>query len=124
MTGLLDLLGYVFTPYAWLGHVLLGIGIQLTAAVPLRLVGVRAAWWIAAALSAGFWWGREKMEHEFALKAASGLRTVAPFWWRGWMPWDWGWSSAMEFLAPATACLAVAWCAGRWERTRRVGSGT
>lgn len=121
MIALLNKLGYVFTPYAWLGHVLLGLVIQAVAAVPLRLAGVSAAWWIGAALSAGFWWGREKMEHEFALKGLAGLRTVAPFWWRGWMPWDWGWSSAMEFLAPSAACLAVAWWAGRRGRGRRGG---
>lgn len=120
LAALLDYVGYLFSPHAWLGHVLQGIAMQVAAAVPLRLARVGAAWWIAAALSSGFFWGREKMEYEFALKAAAGLRTVAPFWWRGWMPWDWGvgGSNAWEFLAPAAACLLLAWCAGRWDRGR------
>lgn len=119
MLPLLNQLGYVFTPYAWLGHVLLGLVIQAVAAVPLRLAGVAAAWWIGAALSAGFWWGREKVEYEFALRNLAGLRTLAPFWWRGWLPFDWGWSSAAEFLAPTTACLLLAWYVGRPAAARR-----
>lgn len=120
MIALLDKLGYVFTPYAWFGHVLLGVAIQAVIAVPLRLAGVAAAWWFGAAISAGFFWGREKMEYELGMKAAAGLRTVAPFWWRGWMPWDWGigGSNAWEFLAPTAACLLLAWCLGGARRIR------
>ena len=109
----LDTLGVVFTPYAWLGHILLGLGIQAFVAVPLQLGRVRAAWWLGAAVSAGFWWGRKKVEYEFALKAAAGLHTLGPFWWRGWLPFDWGAKAAWEFLAPALASLLVAWLVGR-----------
>ncbi|MEJ0068039.1 MAG: hypothetical protein WDO24_04130 [Pseudomonadota bacterium] len=50
-------LGIWFTPYAWAGHVLLGLAIQLAVALPLRGAGVRGAWWLGAAVSIGFWWG-------------------------------------------------------------------
>jgi len=110
LIGLLERLGVAFTPYAWLGHVLLGLGIQLAIAGPLRLLRVRGAWWLAAAVSAGFWWGREKVEHEFMLKALAGLHTVGPFWWRGWLPFEWGARSVWEFLAPTlTGLLLAAW---------------
>ena len=121
-TGLLELVaflnvvGVVFTPYAWFGHVLLGIGIQLAVGLPLALARVQAAWWIGAAVSAGFWWGREKMEHEFALKVAAGLRSVGPFWWRGWLPVEWGGTSAWEFLAPTLAGLLIAAAIGWWRQ--------
>ena len=79
MTAALDQLGIFFTPYAWLGHVLLGLAIQLVVSIPLQMVGVRSAWWLGAAVSAGFWWGRKKMEYDFALKDLAGLHTVGPF---------------------------------------------
>ncbi len=86
----------------------MGLGIQLAIGLPLQAARVRQAWWIAASVSAGFWWGREKVEYEFALKAAAGLHTVGPFWWRGWLPFSWGWSSAIQFLAPTAAALLLA----------------
>ncbi len=119
MTETLDVLGVFFTPYAWLGHILIGAGIQAVVAVPLHLLGVRAAWWIGAAVSAGFWWGRKKVEYEFALKALAGLRTLGPFWWRGWMPWDWGAKAAWEFLAPTLAAILLAMLMDRRRQARR-----
>jgi len=101
-------LGIWFTPYAWAGHVLLGSAIQVAVALPLRWAGLRAAWWLAAAVSIGFWWGREKMEFEFGLKAAAHLDTVGPFWYRGWLPFEWDGASQWQFFAPALAALAVA----------------
>ena len=79
MTDVLDTLGVFFTPYAWLGHILIGAGIQAAVAIPLQVSGVRTAWWIGAAVSTGFWWGRKKVKYEFALKALAGLRTLGPF---------------------------------------------
>ncbi len=108
VTEFLNNVGVFFTPHAWLGHVLLGLCIQFVVAMPLKVAGVRAAWWVGAAVSAGFWWGREKVEHEFALKAAAGLHTLGPFWWRGWLPVEWGARSAWEFLAPTLAGLLIA----------------
>jgi hypothetical protein len=108
ITEFLGQLGILFTPYAWAGHVLLGLAIQLAVALPLRRAGVPAAWWLGAALSIGFWWGREKMEFEFALKAAANLRTVGPFWWRGWLPLEWDVASQFQLYAPAAVNLALA----------------
>jgi hypothetical protein len=116
ITDFLAQLGVWFTPYAWAGHVLLGLGIQLVVALPLRWAGVRGAWWLGAAVSIGFWWGREKMEFEFALKAAAHLNTVGPFWYRGWLPAEWALDSQAQLAAPALVNLAVALLARRLER--------
>jgi hypothetical protein len=108
MTDRLAELGVFFTPYAWLGHVLLGLAIQLAIALPLRRARVPCAWWLGAAVSIGFWWGREKMEFEFALKAAAHLGTVGPFWYRGWLPLEWDLASQSQLYAPAAVNLALA----------------
>ena len=115
-------LGILFTPYAWAGHVLLGLAIQAAVAMPLRRAGVGVAWWLGAAVSIGFWWGREKMEFEFALKAAAGLHTVGPFWWRGWLPFEWDAASQFELFAPALVNLATAALATR-RRARAQSTG-
>ena len=112
-------LGVVLTPYAWATHILLGLIIQLVLAVILQALGVRNAWWIAAALSIGFWWGRKKFEFEYALKIAEHLQTVGPFWYRGWLPLEWPWPRQLEFYAPAAANLFLAWLAtGRKRRAQ------
>jgi hypothetical protein len=108
MNDLLAQLGVAFTPYAWAAHILLGVAIQLAVALPLRRARVGAAWWIGAAVSIGFWWGREKVEFEFALKAAANLRTLGPFWHRGWLPFEWDVASQLQFFAPAAVNLAIA----------------
>lgn len=113
MHDFLAWLGVAFTPYAWASHVLLGLAIQAAVALPLRRAGVRGAWWIGAALSIGFWWGREKVEFEFALKAAANLRTLGPFWYRGWLPVEWDVDSQFQLYAPAAVNLLVAWLEGR-----------
>ncbi len=101
-------LGILFTPYAWAGHVLLGVAIQAVVVLALRAGGPRPSWWIGAAVSIGFWWGREKMEFEFALKAAAHLNTVGPFWWRGWLPIEWDLDSQIQLYAPAVVNLVLA----------------
>ena len=108
VAGWLAQLGVALTPYAWATHILLGLAIQAVIALPLRAAGVTQGWWIGAAVSIGFWWGREKMEFEFALKAAAQLRTVGPFWYRGWLPFEWDPASQIEFAAPAAVNLAAA----------------
>jgi len=108
IADLLARLGVLFTPHAWAGHVLLGLAIQLAIALPLLRARVAGAWWLAAAVSIGFWWGREKMEFEFALKAAAHLDTVGPFWHRGWLPLEWDVASQFQLYAPAAVNLALA----------------
>jgi hypothetical protein len=119
VTDLLDdlgQLGVVLTPYAWATHILLGLGIQIIAALILRRAGVRNAWWIAAALSIGFWWGRKKIEYEFALKAAAHLSTLGPFWYRGWLPVEWRLVRQFELYAPAAANIVAALAFNRRQR--------
>ena len=118
ITDFLGQLGILFTPYAWAGHILLGLAIQLAVALALRRAGVPTAWWLGAAMSIGFWWGREKMEFEFALKAAAHLGTVGPFWWRGWLPLEWDIASQVQLYAPAAVNLALAALAQRAGSSR------
>ena len=119
MVALLGQLCVFFTPYAWFGHSLLGLCIQVVVALPLQLARVRSAWWIGAAVYAGFWWGREKMEYEFSLKALAGLHTVGPFWWRGWLPFEWDTASMWQFLSPTLVGLFAAFMMER--RSSRMG---
>jgi hypothetical protein len=109
-------LGVVLTPYAWATHILLGLAIQIVVALALQAAGVRNAWWIAAALSIGFWWGRKKFEFEYMLRAAAHLQTVGPFWYRGWLPLEWPLQRQLEFYAPAAAIILVALLADRLRK--------
>jgi hypothetical protein len=122
MSDLLAQLGVAFTPYAWAAHVLLGVAIQLVVALPLQRARVDAAWWIGAAVSIGFWWGREKVEFEFALKAAANLRTLGPFWYRGWLPLEWDVDSQFQLYAPAAATVLIAALRQRHRRAARDGA--
>jgi len=110
----LQWLGATLTPFAWATHIPLGLAIQLLVAIPLARLKVANAWWIGAAVSIGFWWGRKKFEYEFALKAAAHLDSVGPFWYLGWIPFEWSWRRQAEFWAPAAANLLLAY----WLRRR------
>jgi hypothetical protein len=118
VTDFLAWLGVVLTPYAWATHILLGLAMQVVAALILRRAGVRNAWWIAAALSIGFWWGRKKIEYEFALAAAAHLGTEGPFWYLGWLPPEWPWPRQLEFYAPAAANIVAALAFNRPRSSR------
>jgi len=118
ITGYLAYLGVALTPYAWATHILLGLAMQIILGLALRACGVRNAWWIAAGVSIGFWWGRKKFEYEFALKAAAHIQTVGPFWYRGWLPIEWPWPRQMEFYAPAAADIVAALLFSRWRPSR------
>jgi hypothetical protein len=87
--------------------------IQAVTAAGLRLARVRQAWWLGAALAIGYAWSREKTEYEFALKYAAHGRTVGPYWYRGFLSFEWPLSSQFEFYAPAIAVLAIAWMVER-----------
>ena len=115
---LLGWLGIVLTPYAWATHILLGIVIQIVLGVILRRAGVRNAWWIAAAVSIGFWWGRKKLEYELALMTAAHLHTDGPFWYLGWLPIEWPIRRQFELYAPAAANILVALIADRVNGAR------
>jgi hypothetical protein len=117
-TDFLGHLGIVLTPYAWATHILTGLVIQVIAALVLQRAGVKNAWWIAAALSIGFWWGRKKFEYEFALKAAAHITTVGPFWYLGWLPLEWPWLRQAEFYAPVAANILAAWIFNRPRSSR------
>ena len=109
-------LGVALTPYAWATHIVLGVAIQIVAALVLQAAGVRNAWWIAAALSIGFWWGRKKFEFEDMLKAAAHLQSVGPFWYRGWPPLEWPLQRQLEFYVPAAVNILVALLAERGNK--------
>jgi len=53
-----------------------------------------------------------------ALKAAANLRTVGPFWWRGWLPLEWDLPSQFQLYAPAAVNLALAALAHRADLRR------
>ena len=59
------------------------------------------------------------MEYEFSLKALAGLHTVGPFWWRGWLPPEWGAQHAWDFIAPTLAALLIAALVDRWRQPGR-----
>jgi hypothetical protein len=87
--------------------------IQAATASGLRLARVHQAWWLGAALAIGYAWSREKTEYEFSLKAAAHGRSVGPYWYRGFVAFEWPLSSQFEFYAPAIAVLAIAWMVER-----------
>ncbi len=112
MSALVDAAGGLGA-YAWATHVLLALIIQIVLALILRRAGVRNAWWIAAALAIGFYWGRKKMEFEFALQSAAHLHAHASLWYRGWLPLEWPLKWQIEFYAPAAANILAALAATR-----------
>lgn len=57
-------------------------------------------WWAGAALGIGFYWGREKRDHEIKSK---DLR-----WWRGWTPFEWDLDGQSDFWWPFVVTIATA----------------
>ena len=109
----LQALGVELTPYAWATHILICAAIQAFAAGALRVAGVSKPWWFGAVLAIGYAWSREKTEMEFILKDAAHANSVGAFWYRGFIPLEWDWSSQVQFYAPAAAVLVIAWCLER-----------
>ncbi|MCK8783699.1 hypothetical protein M0638_04795 [Roseomonas sp. NAR14] len=103
--------------HSWLSHAALALAIQGAAALPLGLLRVRNGEWIGAALAIGFYWGREKRDHENRLH-----RPAAEVWDQGWFPWEWTAKSVGDLLVPALACLALALLLG-WLGRRGRGRG-
>jgi hypothetical protein len=84
-------------------HAVIALGIMAAAGLPLALARVRNAAWIAAALAIGFYWGREKRDHENRLR-----RPAADVWDQGFLPWEWSPKGMADFVVPLVACLLVA----------------
>lgn len=101
--------------HAHLTHPLLAAAITVLAWLPLRLAGVRQAGWIGAALAVGFYWGREKAQHEAALVARGG-RHVVDTWHLGWTPFEWSAGGQLDFWPVLPAVVAVALLLRRFSR--------
>jgi hypothetical protein len=100
-------------------HILLAVPIQLLFGVPLWRLRVPGAWWIGAAMSIGFWWGRKKIEFEYSLIPWGPSHN--PVWHLGWTPFEWPADLQWQFYAPATVNLLLAWLLTRMFAARRIG---
>jgi len=109
----LQWLGVVLTPVAWATHVAIALAMQSLVALAVSRTRLRQPWWVGAAFAAAYAYSREKTEFEFHLKAIAHLRTVGPFWYRGFIPFEWDLSSQFQFYAPAAAVILLAWAVER-----------
>jgi hypothetical protein len=112
----LQWLGVVLTPVAWATHVLIALAMQALVALAVSRTRLANPWWIGATFATAYAYSREKMEFEFHLKAVNHLRTLGPFWYRGFIPFEWDVASQFQFYAPAAAVILLAWAI---ERRRR-----
>jgi len=92
---------------------------QTVIALALQAARVRQAWWLGAAVAIGYAWSREKTEYEFALKYAARGYSVGPYWYRGFVPFEWDLSSQWQFYAPATTVILIAWAAERRRNAQK-----
>jgi hypothetical protein len=113
MGDLLNRIGVAFIPFAWAVHVFFALIMQTIVALILGRAGVKNAWWIGAALAIGFYWGSKQMEFDFILQLAAHLHTHAPFWYRGWLPFEWPLAWQFQFYAPVAAVIVAALTFGR-----------
>ena len=67
-----------------LSHAVLALSIMGAASVMLGLSRVVNGHWVAAALAIGFYWGREKRDHEASLRLPT-----EEVWQQGWIPLEW-----------------------------------
>lgn len=83
-------------------HCLLAVPIQLVAALLAQSA------WAGAIAVVFYFYGREKVQHEYALKGAASTATV---WHRGWWPGEWSRASRFDFILPAAQSViaALAW---------------
>ncbi|MDF2096333.1 hypothetical protein [Aquibaculum arenosum] len=86
-----------------LSHGVLALLIMAAVLLVTRPFRVANAHWIGAALAVGFYWGREKRDHENRLDAP-----MAEVWYRGWAPWEWNAKDQEGFLWAFLACLLLA----------------
>jgi hypothetical protein len=81
---------------ASLSHAIIAVGFM----VPFLLVSIwiPTAQWIGVAFVIGWFWSREKTQHEYRAK---GGRQTAFVFTIGWLPWEWDLYSRFEFIVPA-----------------------
>lgn len=106
---LMSLVHWVATQ-SWLSHPLIAVAILTGVVLMLRRV-CGFAHWIGAALAVGFYWGREKRDHEARLRLPA-----AESWNQGILPWEWTRKSLIDFFAPALTVLFIALAIELWRR--------
>lgn len=77
-----------------LAHAVIALAMQIVVGL------LTGNWWAGAALGVGFYWGREKRDHEIKSK---DLR-----WWRGWTPFEWDLDGQSDFWWPFATCITLA----------------
>jgi hypothetical protein len=100
-------------------HAFGALAIMAAAYVPLALCRIRNAHWIAMAAAVGFYWGREKRDHE----NRSG-QPAAEVIFSGLLPWDYTAKGQADFAWPLGACLAAAVLVEAVQRRRPRGIDT
>lgn len=83
--------------FSSLGHCLSSLAIQL-----LCLIIMPAKYTIIAPIF--FYYGREKVQHEYRLKGDESTSTV---WQYGWIPFEWPFSSQLDLYLPAITAVCV-----------------
>jgi len=84
-------------------HAFGALAIMAVIYIPLVLCRIRNAHWIAMAAAAGFYWGREKRDHE----NRSG-QPAAEVIFSGLLPWEYTAKGRADFAWPLGACLVAA----------------
>jgi hypothetical protein len=78
----------------------------LLAALWLRVS--RSAFFLYPVVVAAWYHGREKAQHEIALKGRRGLDSVIPLWAEGWWPGEWSRDALGDWAVPTLYALAWA----------------
>lgn len=80
-------------------HCLLAVPLQLVVAL------ITGSAWIGFVAVLFYFYGREKVQHEYRLKGGANTATV---WHLGWWPGEWDDWSIADFMAPALVSAALA----------------
>lgn len=84
------------------GNVAAHVGIALAMQA---IVGfVSSNFWVGAAFAIGFYYGRERRDHEMKVEKSGGQLLA----YQGWGPWEWSLDGQLDFWPPLAACLALA----------------
>lgn len=85
--------------------ILNGLAHAIIALVMQGIVGILTGnWWAGAALGIGFYWGREKRDHEIKVQHIPALAV----WWKGWTPFEWCADGQNDFWWPFVVTIATA----------------